>query len=121
MITQIVDTGQPTSDEYGSLSELVNGLSVETADSNGAIVVLSGQRTIKSNHDWAARCFDMTLTNFTSGNDFVEVRWTFAKSGVPLRLRGDNNERLRVVLNDTLTGLVHHTFLAQGYIENGEP
>ena len=45
----------------------------------------------------------------------IVVRWTFAKSGAPIRLDGAKNARLEVLLNDDLTGLVDHHFVVQGY------
>lgn len=62
-------------------------------------------------------CYDVELKSWGAGNEVLLVRYTFLKSGQFVRLVGDNNERLEVVLNDNLTGLIDHSFLIQGYIE----
>ena len=59
----------------------------------------------------------MQVLAWGAGNDQLIARWTFSKAGRPIRLVGDNNERLEVVLNDDFTGLVHQYFVVQGYIE----
>jgi hypothetical protein len=53
-----------------------------------------------------------------AGDEMLQVRWTFAKSGAQLRLNGNNNERLEVVLDDDLDGLIEHYFMVQGVYEN---
>jgi hypothetical protein len=48
----------------------------------------------------------------------LAARWTFLKSGYPLRLDGDRGEYLEAYLQNSCTGLVEQTFLAQGYKED---
>lgn len=54
-----------------------------------------------------------TATDFSSGDDFFVVRWTFANSGNPLVLRPGYS--LRVNLNDNLSALTAQHFQVQGY------
>jgi hypothetical protein len=109
-------------DTYGSADELLVGINVRTQNDSGTITELVDNITIKNNAQWAGVCYDseiFTTTANTTG--YVKVRWTFERSGYPLRLVGDNNERLEVVLNDDFDGtpdaLTVHRFLVEGYIE----
>ncbi len=120
MIVQIEDDGVPNAEKYGALAALTNGILVRIANDAGTIVELTDGLPIKSNSHWARLCYDVSFTGFASGNDFVDVRWTFAKSGRPVVL-GDtgDNERLEVVCQDALDGLIGHTFKVQGFIIKG--
>lgn len=112
-------------DSYGSVGELTNGVTVRVQDDLGTVVPLTNGIPIKTNGNWGHFCFDAEVYPSSVGNNdtYLRVRWTFEKAGYPLRLVGDNNERLEVVLNDDFTdggvnGLVEHYFHAQGYYEN---
>ena len=111
-------------DSYGSVGELANGVTIRVQDDTTTLVNLTNGIPIKNNGNWGHYCFDAELYPSTAGNTdtYLRVRWTFEKAGYPLRLVGDNNERLEVVLNDDFTGggsggLVEHYFHAQGYYE----
>lgn len=113
-----VEDGGPTlsADEYGGLAALTNGIRVEVRDNTTDVKNdLTDGVTIKSNAAWSRVCYDATPSNYGSGNVFLSVRWTFERSGGPIYLEGRNAERLVVKLTDSFTGLVDHTFLAQGY------
>lgn len=111
-------------DSYGSVGELTNGVTVRVQDDSGTLVQLTNGIPIKTNGNWGHFCFDAEVYPSSVGNNdtYLRVRWTFEKAGYPLRLVGDNNERLEVVLNDDFTDggvnpLVEHYFHAQGYYE----
>jgi hypothetical protein len=111
-------------DSYGSVGELTNGVTVRVQDDSGTTVQLTNGIPVKTNGNWGHFCFDAEVYPSSVGNNdtYLRVRWTFEKAGYPLRLVGDNNERLEVVLNDDFTGggsggLVEHYFHAQGYYE----
>jgi hypothetical protein len=72
---------------------------------------------VKKNTHWSRLCYDAQPSNYGAGAETLNVRWTFEKAGYPLRLQGNNNERLEVVLNDDFSGLAGHYFLVEGYIE----
>jgi len=73
---------------------------------------------ITKNAQWGRLCYDVASTEYKVNNEnFINVRWTFSKSGQMLRLVGDNGDRLEAVLNGTFSTLNDHTFLVQGYIE----
>ena len=110
-------------DSYGSVGELTNGVTVRVQNDSGTLVDLTNGLPVKTNGNWGHYCFDAEVYPSSVGNTdtYLRVRWTFEKAGYPLRLVGDNNERLEVVLNDNfdgVNGLVEHFFHAQGYYEN---
>ena len=113
-------------DAYGSRTALTNGIIVHTRDDSGTLINLTDDVPILTNGNWGRFCFDSEIypANVGSSDTYLRVRWTFEKSGYPIRLVGSNNERLEVCLNDdfSLSGgqnnpLAEHYFLVQGYIE----
>jgi hypothetical protein len=112
-------------DTYGSVPVLANGVQVRTQDDSGTIVDFTDGVPIDTNGCWGRLCFDSELYSDIAGTDtYLRVRWTFDKSGQQIRLVGDNNERLEVLLNDDFTdaggvdALSKHHFLVQGYEED---
>ena len=117
MIVNVHDAQKFKPEEYGNLTALTNGIFVRVSN-NGTTLDLTDGVPVKTNGSWGALCFDAELYSAAAGNgDYLRVRWTFAASGYPIRLVGDNNDRLEVVLNDNFTGLLDHYFQVQGYIE----
>jgi hypothetical protein len=106
-------------DQYGNISGgLAVGVKLTVENSIGGVLndLMDGE-TVQTSAGWAKYCFDADLKAWGVGNEFLPVRWTFTKGGVYLRLVGDDDERLVITVNDDLTGLDDHEFLAQGYIE----
>jgi len=118
MLVSIEDTNGMSASDYGNItSGLTNGIQVRKQDDSGTISDLTDGLPVQSNAAWGSFCYDVELKAWSTGNELLVVRWTFTKSGQFIRLNGSNNERLEVVLNDNLTGLIGHYFLVQGYIE----
>jgi hypothetical protein len=113
----VEDQGTFDSGSYGNGITLTNGISIRVQNDSGTIVDLLDGLPIKLNTHWARICYDMSISSFGTGNEYLHARWTFAKSGQMIRLVGDNNERLEVVLNDDFSDLVSQYFMVQGYIE----
>lgn len=120
MIVFIGDAGTVGVDKYGALSALTNGIKVEHKR-NGVIVrdLLDGV-PVKKNMDWQRYCFDVVILDkgATGNAGFVGARWTFAKSGNPIRLL--KNDRFCVTMRDDLSGLTDHYFSLQGYYERSQ-
>jgi hypothetical protein len=117
MLIYIEDAGAPTAGKYGYNIVLANGIKAYIRDSNDdAIIDLTPDRAVFTNADWAALCFDVAVLDWgvASSVNTVAVRWTFAKSGAPLYLKGRDGHYLSVELNDDFTGLLSHRFLIQG-------
>jgi len=115
-------------DSYGSRTELSTGVEIRTQDDSGTIVNLTDNVPIKTNGNWGRFCYDSEVYAADQGNTntYLRVRWTFEKSGQQIRLVGNNNERLEVVLNDNFSlasgggnnALVEHYFVVQGFEED---
>jgi len=117
MLILIEDNAVIAADDYGGVSVLTNGVSIDVKEGGSGGTVLQDMTdgfTIKSNVHWAGLCYDMTEHTFGSGNNFIVVRWSFSRSGQPIILNSNRNENLVVTVNDDLTGLVEHNFLIQG-------
>ena len=117
MIPHVVAGGKLQSDKYGVAIVLTNGITIRTRDDSGTLLNLTDSLPIITNTDWARLCYDLAISNFGTGNEYLHARWTFQKSGQYIRLVGDNNERLEVVLNDDFSDLVEQYFMIQGYVE----
>jgi len=121
MIISVEDGTGMTADEYGNLgSALTSGISVRLSNNDGVITDLTDGLPVTTNAHWGRVCYDVDIKAWgvTPSDDLLVCRWTFAKSGQQVRLVGNQNERLEIPLYDNVTGLVHHCFMVQGYIEN---
>jgi hypothetical protein len=118
VITTIRDGTGFLAADYGSINGgLTNGVRLLVEDDQGATHadLTDPLRNIKSNTDWSAYCYDGTIHDFGSGDDFFQTRWTFEKAGRPLMLAP--GWKVRVILSDDLSGLSGHVFLFQGLQE----
>lgn len=114
-------------DSYGGIAGgLTNGITVRVQNDSGTVLELTNGIPVKTNADWGGLCFDAEVYPSSNGNvdSYLRVRWTFARSGYPLRLNGANNERLEIVLNDDFSGdsggtlfIRKQLFQVQGYYE----
>jgi hypothetical protein len=112
IIIHIADNGSIQPHTYGALAALTNGVKVTVVDADDN-VLQGGVITVKANAEWGRVCFDVEIQDRGAGSDgYVNVRWTFAKAGVPLRLR--DGEKFVVTIQDDLTGLLEHYFMVQG-------
>jgi hypothetical protein len=120
LIIQVRD-GAIIADDYGNIAGgLTNGvrlLHVRQEDTHD----LDGGTAVKSNADWARLCHDSERKAWGPGDEFLTVRYTFAKFTTDrespvggLRLIGHLGEKLIVRLNDNLGALVAHYFTVEG-------
>lgn len=117
IIAHIADTGGLDAGSYGNGITLTNGVDIETADGTGTIIGITDGIPIKTNGEWARYCYDVQYTSFGTGLNYLNVRWSFFKTGSYIRIDGSKNELLKVILNDDFTDLDEHYFMVQGYIE----
>lgn len=116
LIVTITDTNGMQYEEYGNLgAALTNGITVRVQNDSGTLFDLTDGVPVKTNALWGAHCFDVEIKDAGTGIDYCEARWSFIKSGVPIYLDGDDNQRLEVVLNDDLSGLLSHYYKVDGY------
>jgi len=121
MIT-VVDVGSFDSGAYGNNITLTNGISVSIANGieETSIDLVDGL-PIKTNADWSRLAgVDVKVLDFGLGDNQLIVRWTFERAGAPITLVGDQEESLKVTLNDDFTGLVSQYFLVQGLLVDRE-
>jgi hypothetical protein len=116
MIVTIRDTGSMDSGGYGNGSALTNGLRLVKENKDGEVYDYTGGQTIKTNAQWAGYCYDLSLLQFGLGDEFINIRWTFAKSGAPITLDSATDDQLSLIVNDNLSALTGHTFNMQGVI-----
>jgi len=95
---------------YGTVDMVPDQLLYALTDAN---------HPIQSNADWTSYCYDTDYISYGQGDDMLVSRWTFAKSGQPVYLDGDKGQYLALVTGDTLTALVDHHVLVQGYYITG--
>jgi len=100
---------------YGGDTALGTGIQLQVVRRYGQTFDLYDGSTVKSNADWARICYDVDISTFPAGNNYVHARWTFSRSGAPIVL--NYGDKLQFVMNDNLTALITHSFLIQGYIE----
>ena len=116
-LVTIYDTKGMQAEEYGDLGgSLSAGLSMKVMSSDGVTVLsdLTAGLPIKTNEGWARVCYDCDLTNFTNTTNAVaKMRWTFSKGGNPIFLTP--GQRLEMVVDDDLTGLLSQYILIQGF------
>lgn len=114
MIGSIRDGGSFDSGFYGNGLTLTNGIKVY-CKSNGETIDLFDGLSVLTNADWAGICYDIDISKFGSGNEYLNFRWTFSKSGTFIKLDGNKGDELYVELHDDFTGLVSQYFTVQGY------
>ena len=72
----------------------------------------------QTNGDIAEDTYDVTYTDKVGGGNFgLRGRWTPKKVDVVVKLDGSLSEKLEVLIQDDLTGLVDFKMKAQGHIE----
>jgi len=124
MIYIASEKGKIHIDTYVNAAALSTGINVKKLTGVSTVVTdYTNGIPIKDFGGWARVAFDVNFlaTNESvSHNTVASARWTFSKAGYPLRLIGDNSDRLVVTLNDDFsTGgyIDQHYFMVQGYIE----
>lgn len=115
VLVSIRDAGTMSAGEYGNVPELSNGIELKMYDSDNTTVLsdITSGVPVKCNAHWGAHCYDVKFIDQASGDNFIAVRWTFSKSGSPIRLKP--GQSLVAEFNDNLTGLKEHYYQVHGY------
>lgn len=120
MIISIEDSSGMQQNEYGNLgSALGAGIEVQVLDSdNNVINNMTDGVPVTTNAGWGRQCYDVELKSWQTApaNELILVRWTFNQTGSPILLT--NGQRLAVVFNDDLNGLISHYYQVQGLCVN---
>lgn len=103
--------------KFGGLAAaLTNGLLIRALDADGSGVIkdfLDGE-PIKVNEHFANLAGVDAVSQPAAGLHILPVRWTFAKSGANLQLHV--GQRLRITIQDDLTGISYLAAMVQGHI-----
>lgn len=118
----IQDTGGFYASRYGGMAAaLTAGIvmavygTVDGVDDTVLYNLTDTDYPIKSNADWTSYCYDTSYVSYGQGDNMLVSRWTFAKSGQPVYLDASKNQYIGLSTADTLTDLVAHHVLIQGY------
>jgi hypothetical protein len=117
IIIDIRDAGTVNADTFGAISSLTTGctLGVTNGGVDGTTTLdLTDGLTIKNNGNLGRYCYDFNISTATAGDKAVTARWTFNKSGAPIRLSGGLDQKLVFNVQDDLTNLSEMTVMAQG-------
>ena len=117
VLIYVEDSGAFDAAKYGNGVTLTNGITLEHRTSDDVLISSFTPNPVKSNGDWASLAFDAQVQSWGTGNEFLTVRYTFAKfsGGDDPGLLLDDGEKLVCTVNDDLSGLVAHRITAQGH------
>lgn len=100
-------------DTFGGLAGLLNGIVIRIKLADGTYKNL---HNFKSNGDIGEACYDISYQeNNGGGTRGFLARLTWEKFGAVIRLDGNLNEELQVVIQDDLTGLLRFHMTVQGH------
>lgn len=101
-------------DGYGNIGPLSNGYDIQVVSSADDVIVnLNGALKINSHLDLSTRYYHTRYISTGTGSNSMVHNINFEEDGQPVILK--NQQKLRIVLNDDFTGLVDHSFYANGY------
>jgi len=116
LLIQITDATEPDDSKFGAEPALTNGVLLRKSINNGASYeTLAIWRT---NGDMKLDMFNVEYSSKAgAGNWGVSGRWTIFESGAVLNIEEANNEKLEIIVQDDLTGLVTFEIKFQGHFE----
>ncbi len=118
MVVSISDTTGMQAEEYGNLgSALTNGIAIAVVRAGITVNDITDGVPVKTNAEWGHVTYEVSRKTWGAGDEMILARWDFRDSGSVIRLIGDKNESLDVILNDNFTGLIGHHFFVSGYYE----
>lgn len=98
---------------YGNIAAMTNGVFLRRETDDGSVIAtvysLLGGVAVKQLTDWAKYGRVYPINDSASATRTITVLIEFNQ---PLILRGDKGDQLSFILNDNLTALDGHTFLA---------
>ncbi len=104
---------KPNSEKFGGIAELTNGCLLQVVDENDEVLVdFTAGVPITKNSDFNYMTGIDTVLDIGTGIDFVRVRFTVAEAGQDMLIGKD--QRVRMVIQDDLTGIVDMRCMCQG-------
>jgi hypothetical protein len=110
------DDAKFAGEKYTGSGALATGITITKENAGGVLHTYTPQPIKVIGHWGLLAGVDVTLTNFTTGNDFYIVRWTLSKSEHETILSGDKGEFLKFNVADSLATCVSHIVQAQGSV-----
>ena len=111
------DDAKFAGEKYTGSGALSTGIVITKEDAGGVLHLYTPQPIKKLGHWGLVAGVDMVLTDFTTGNDIVLVRWTLSKADHTTFLDGRKGEFIRFAVRDTLAAAVEHIVQVQGTVE----
>ena len=100
---------------FGGIAALAKGIVVRKSDGVHHTIF-----NAKTNGDLRERMYDLTFSDRAPAGQYgTAARRTFAgqgKNGVVIRLDGDTEERIEIIIQDDLTDLTSFRVIAQGHV-----
>lgn len=97
---------------FGGLSELTNGVQFTLTQKDTVFPLTIFP--IKNNASWERYNLLVKISDFGAGDNFLSWDFDLIGLGESITLKGDDGDRMSVIINDDLTGLVDFTVLALG-------
>ena len=125
-IWRIEDSGTISSDTFGVITALSNGITVELHDGYGTTDdgdkiddIIPAGHPVQKNSDIAALCYDLNSAPVVgTGTDLVTARWTFVNYSDGYLLGPDR--RIRIEIADDLSGIAEFTIAFEGFKDGQE-
>lgn len=111
LIVSVEDAAVITPTLYGAVT-ITNGVLIRRV-SGSTIITLTDGISVTNNLGWRHFC-QVTQTNIGGVTNQLQAVCDFA---VPIRLSGDQSERLEALLADDFSGLDGHYFVVEGFRE----
>lgn len=113
LIVTVEDSEVISSDTYGAATLAGNGLAIRRV-SGSSIITFTDGISVMANVDWRRFC-EVSQTNYAGTGNQLQAICEFG--GAAVRLNGDRDERLEVLLGDDFSELDGHYFVAEGFQE----
>ena len=114
IILSILDATAMDDSKFGGITALLNGVVVRENLSTGYHTLTDW----KNNSDMIEDYYDLTYSNKAAAGQFgLRGRWTFSNSGAIVKLDWALGDKLEILIQDDLTGLIHFGVKAQGHKE----
>lgn len=115
LIITITDDVIMDDSKFGGISALPKGIVVRVTDGYTKNIF-----NAKTNQDVGSHMYDLIYSDKAPAGSYgLKARRTFAgqdKNGVTVRLNADNNDELKVIVQDDLRGLITFHAICQGHV-----
>ena len=112
----IIDAGIVPTDFGGINGGVTNGIIIQAIDADGSTILISfiNGMSIKSNAEFHLLAGTDVFRDSGPGEDILDVSWVLSETGRGLFLTA--GQRLRIIIQDDLTGLTDFRAMVQGVI-----